>query len=248
MQLQTESNSFSKPPLPAGLGKRIATASSLGGESWWRDSLSPRRLARHLREAVRCAASDLRLGGIIGNVFLVGVNLLLERCDKMPVLLRNRIGGDTLRKLVVSADARKLEGRTLHLDGLWLGAVYLYGYSVEMRVKTSYFVASGFGRNQQIARRDRQDAGRDYQQFGLPGGLGPHDIFGWAQLLVAKRVNVGQPYHASFARELLMHAQRVHERWTEVLRYRPNRPYGHEVMTVAQGAAWFEQNFETLRG
>jgi len=39
----------SQAPLPSGLGKRIPTAFSLGGESRGRDNLSPRRLARHLR-------------------------------------------------------------------------------------------------------------------------------------------------------------------------------------------------------
>jgi len=49
MQCLFQCNLFPKPPLPSGLGEQIATAFRRGGASWWRDNLSPRRLARHLR-------------------------------------------------------------------------------------------------------------------------------------------------------------------------------------------------------
>ena len=56
----------------------------------------------------------------------------------MPRILLNRIGNDTLAKLEAAATRRHAEARQLALDEP-LGALYLYGYTIEMRLKAAYY-------------------------------------------------------------------------------------------------------------
>lgn len=52
----------------------------------------------------------------------------------MPLTLATRIGPDTLGKLEQAAQRRYAEARRLVADEP-LGAIYLFGYTVEMRLK-----------------------------------------------------------------------------------------------------------------
>lgn len=59
----------------------------------------------------------------------------------MPILLADarRTGDDTVSILERAADQRSAEADVLRTAGHGLAAIYLYGYSAEMRVKAAYF-------------------------------------------------------------------------------------------------------------
>src|SRR5438876_248247 len=60
----------------------------------------------------------------------------------MPLTLANRIGHDTLGKLELAARRRYAEARRLMVHEP-LGAIYLFGYSVEIRLKAAYYRVVG---------------------------------------------------------------------------------------------------------
>jgi hypothetical protein len=65
-------------------------------------------------------------------------------------------------------------------------------------------------------------------------------------MLVAKRASLSMRYASSMEREVVNQARLLAERWVETLRYRPNRPYEHEVRIVREAAAWFGLNYSRL--
>jgi hypothetical protein len=60
----------------------------------------------------------------------------------MPRALLDRIGFDTLAKLEAAATRRYAEAQRLAADEP-LGALYLYGYTIEMRLKAAYYRLAG---------------------------------------------------------------------------------------------------------
>ena len=164
----------------------------------------------------------------------------------MPRLLSGRLGEDTILKLEAAAEARRKTAFHLHQTGFWLAAVYFYGYSAEQRVKAAYFRAAGFATDQIIRGKDREDAVREHVVLGLPRKPSQHDIHGWAQLLVAKRQSLHRPYEYDLGNEIVLHAEVIERRWKEILRYRVNVPYPHELRKVGDAALWFEQNYREI--
>jgi hypothetical protein len=170
----------------------------------------------------------------------------------MPILLADsrRTGIDTVPILERAAGQRSTEADTLRKAGHGLAAIYLYGYSAEMRVKAAYF---RFDLRQQdldpqtvLDHPRRSSAVGQFEMLGLPKRPGAHDILGWAQLLVAKRASLSMRYESALEREVVNQARVISDRWNETLRYRLNTPYGHEVRLVHETAVWFGSNYHRL--
>jgi hypothetical protein len=51
---------------------------------------------------------------------------------------------------------------------------------------------------------------------------------------------------AHLAREMYAHVQNAEACWTEVLRYRANKPYSEEMTAVQSAATWFKINARRL--
>jgi hypothetical protein len=170
----------------------------------------------------------------------------------MPILLADprRLGTDVVPTLERAATCRFREADTLYAGGHGLAAIYLYSYSVEMRIKAAYFRfdfrTQGLDPQTVIDPARRNFAVSQFAILGLPKKPGPHDVLGWAELLVAKRVSLAMRYPPTLEREVVNQARLLSERWVETLRYRSNRPYGHEVRTVNEVAAWFDCNYYQL--
>jgi len=68
----------------------------------------------------------------------------------MPLTLAKRIGPDTLGKIELAAESRYAEARHL-LPQYPLGALYLFGYSIEIRLKVAYYRVIGLVPNSELA-------------------------------------------------------------------------------------------------
>lgn len=76
----------------------------------------------------------------------------------------------------------------------------------------------------------------------------PHDIAGWARLLVADRDHLlRQPYPAAFAREMVDRAVLVYDgHWRPRMRYRSTDVRQASAGAVRSVAEWFEANYHKL--
>jgi hypothetical protein len=170
----------------------------------------------------------------------------------MPILLADprRLGTDVVPTLEKAAAQRLAEADTLWEAGHGLAAIYLYGYSVEMRIKAAYFrfdfQTQGLDPRTIIDAARRNLAAGQFAALGLRKKPGQHDVLGWAQLLVARRVILAMRYAPILERELVNQSRTLSDRWIETLRYRSNTPYRHEVRNVREVAAWFACNYYNL--
>jgi hypothetical protein len=140
-----------------------------------------------------------------------------------------------------------------------LGAIYLYGYSVEMLVKSAYF-RMAFAAAQPVlpattridnARRRSATNENDPQGNRLATVASPHDISGWAALLTRKRAllaaaNQAVAYSPILATEVRNRADRVYDHWKEYMRYRAVRVKAAELAIVRDDARWFLKNYQHL--
>jgi hypothetical protein len=170
----------------------------------------------------------------------------------MPHTLVRRAGFDTLAKLEAAACCRYREAERLFQQGELLGAVYLFGYSIEIRLKAAYYRSIGLVPNSPLDqhRRRAEDAIRAIP--GLPrhpitGGPQPgHDIVGWARLLEQTRAVNARPLSPALARPMYQYVDAVFTSWAEFLRYRANKPYDDEAAAVRLAARWFRANASRL--
>ena len=146
-----------------------------------------------------------------------------------------------------AAADRFADGEVLHRRSRDLAAIYLWGYSVEIRVKAAYFRSAGLGPNRPITPADRSlHAGFAKLLFGFPGPAGGHEIDVWAQLAVAARTTTPSPYPTSFGLEVVSQASALYAVWRETLRYTDVRPTAAEVRRARSVASWFDRNYHRL--
>lgn len=177
-------------------------------------------------------------------------------------MLLTRVGPDTVQKLERAATLRYSEGKTL--DAVKpLGAFYLYGYAVEMRLKASYYRVIGLpvtanldtpGPTGRSYRRDAETAIRSLPLLPLSSPAGRpvspgHHVIGWGRLLEVTRATPApgrRPMAAALALRMNGYASDVFDNWSEFLRYRTNRPRPAELEAVRRAAAWFGRNQRRL--
>ncbi len=174
----------------------------------------------------------------------------------MALTLVKRSGFDSLGKLEKAAIARMREAESLHQQGHRLAAVYLYGYVIEISLKTAYYRLIGLAPNTQINtllhRRPAEDLIK--RMVGLPAHLqgstiAGHNVVGWARLIDQVRSSANSicgPFDSVFAKELDRRMQDVFNCWAEFLRYRVNRPYNVEVANVRNNARWIRRYWKKL--
>lgn len=173
----------------------------------------------------------------------------------MPQSLLARIGPDTLRKLEAAAIRRYAEADTLRTDER-LGAIYLFGYTVEIRLKAAYYRLTGVSPNQDLSQRvpgqpssPRQVAEDTIRVLLSLSGRAPvgHHLTGWARLLIDKRrSHILGALPTAVEQALWTHTQNAALFWRETLRYHANRPYDWELNAVAGAARWLKRNYRRL--
>lgn len=145
------------------------------------------------------------------------------------------------------------EAESLYSAGHGLGAIYLYGYVIEISLKAAYYRIIGLVPttliDTRLHRGPAQQVIRNMQ--GLPthpqgAASAGHNLIGWARLLEQERANSMTPLAANFATQLHRLIQDVFECWAEFLRYRANRLYDQEVETVRHAAMWIRRRYSAL--
>jgi hypothetical protein len=163
----------------------------------------------------------------------------------MIPLLARRIGVDTISKIESAAPRRLLEAASLEREGLVVGAVYLYGYVAEINLAAAYFRLIGYRPNTEITAEVRKRIIALARQGRLMG-RDPHDVLGWARLLVVTKKQRGIGYPRGFRGEIILRAASLYARWRPGLRYRVTVPTPSEIGIVRSSAEWFEENYVRL--
>lgn len=165
----------------------------------------------------------------------------------MPKHLLQRLRADSIAEYRSAARRRFLEASSLAEAGERLGAVYLFGYVVEMQLKAAYFRIAGFGLEAPILRADRRNAMGRAASLGMNWVGNEHDIGSWSELLVRTRRSIrGLAYGVQLERQVLSHAREVSARWRETIRYHANEAYRFELAAVRNAAEWFVRHTTEL--
>ncbi|HEY3245538.1 MAG TPA: hypothetical protein VGM03_19520 [Phycisphaerae bacterium] len=173
----------------------------------------------------------------------------------MPTPLLDRIGPDTPGKLERAAARRYAEAVRLK-DYEPLGALYLFGYAIEMRLKSAWYRLTNVPQKRDInvAMPNQSTSPRQLAEqtirvlLNLPAKAPVgHSLIGWAKLVIETRRNHALgPLQPADERALWEHAQKAARVWRETLRYRANKPYNQEVEDVAAAANWVRRKYRTL--
>jgi hypothetical protein len=153
---------------------------------------------------------------------------------------------DSIVEFERAAAMRYREASLLDRRSYKLAGIYLFGYSIEMRVKAAYFQNSGFVGKQRITAADRDTARAMWQVLGLVTRPGAHDVLGWAQMAVAARATTSMTAYGLLGQEVVNRATRVAQVWSEILRYRTAAPLRREWIEIRAIAGWFQANYHRL--
>jgi hypothetical protein len=164
----------------------------------------------------------------------------------MPDTLLARCRSDSIAEFRAAALRRYGDGLALAETGVRerrTGAIYLWGYAVEMVLKAAVFDAFGYDDRDEISAPDLNAVKGLAADLGLvwPKGANLHRVDLWGQVLVRLRVDDPAASEASLADAdvVLARSVRVTRLWRETLRYHPNIAYEHEARTVRQECEWF---------
>ncbi len=166
----------------------------------------------------------------------------------MPRLIRDRFAVECIQEFDRAATERYADAGALARAGRRTGAIYLYGYVVEMLLKAAYFRLIHHGDNTPIGVGDMRLAtgvnpASTARSLGLDGTQNLHDLTTWGELIVAYRNRNGLLYTgAGFARFLTVNVAIVRGRWTETIRYHKNIAYRHELDRVTQACDWIVEH------
>lgn len=171
-----------------------------------------------------------------------------ELFESMPKLLLERLKPANSIAEFRSASARRfVEAVALAEAGHRTGAVYLFGYVVEMELKSASFWLAGFGPHQPIRRADLMSVRAQAIRLGVNWVGNLHDITAWADFLVLlRRAAPGLAYAPDIERRILGYARETARRWRESLRYHGNVAYRFELRTMQAAAEWFRRNADQL--
>lgn len=173
----------------------------------------------------------------------------------MPLTLKSRIGHDSIAKMEAAATRRYAEAQRLSVAEP-LGAIYLFGYTVEMRLKTACYrlanVPPGHNIEQPLPgafQSPRKQAENQIRTLlGLPPGTPVgHHLDGWMALLADTRaLHALGALDAVIQGRLIPLVQSASLCWTEILRYRATRPYDEESEAVAAAARFLKVRYRRL--
>jgi len=170
----------------------------------------------------------------------------------MPRRLLNRCNQDSIREYRAAARQRFDDALAMATAGAprRTGAIYLWGYSIEMILKAAYFSLIGLPETRVIGwGTDLRPAIHRGRAMGIawpPQGEG-HNVRAWAELLVRERALLPTTiFPAPFGLEVQRQGQRVEQLWRETLRYRKNYAYLYEMRQMHEAAQWFLGNAHAL--
>ncbi len=140
---------------------------------------------------------------------------------------------DTLSEFDDAARDRYWDALTCAVDGRYFAACYLWGYTIEMVLKTAYFRVIGVDDSEDL-RPELQNARAMARARGVRN---LHDLLFWSESLIATRRQRGVPMSPALAVALSARVSQAAEHWREVMRYRRAilaSDESHEMLRVAE--------------
>ena len=77
-------------------------------------------------------------------------------------------------------------------------------------------------------------------------GRTPHNLEGWAKLVVLVRKERGTGFGVPFRYDVVSQAARIYRHWRPTLRYRVTVPTPAELVSVREGVLWFREHARKL--
>ncbi|MGA2060083.1 MAG: hypothetical protein ABSG67_06350 [Thermoguttaceae bacterium] len=166
----------------------------------------------------------------------------------MPRLLVERFTEDSISQFRASAVIRNQDAWELYYRDRFSAAIYLWGYAVEMTLKSAWFSnVLDYADNYHIEPKNLYQARDLAQKQYNTYWNNLHDIEGWAKLIISHRMAIGRAYiNQNFSLQVVMQSQNIYSRWREILRYKKNRAYHFEAIIIAESTGWFLSNSAVL--
>lgn len=169
----------------------------------------------------------------------------------MPLPLPDRCRPDSVAEFRAAALRRYADGLALAESGVRerrTGAVYLWGYSVEMVLKAAVFAAFGYDQRDPIELDDLKVWKQLAASVGMTWGGALHAVDQWGRLIVCLRGTLPgvTPLPAAAARQVEDRSARVQLLWRETLRYHPNVAYPWELAEMREHCEWFLGRIDQL--
>ncbi len=160
-------------------------------------------------------------------------------------ILSRITAAETWPEMEAAARRRFWEGFILatSLENGETGAIYLFGYVIEILLKTAYYKVDGVSREQDT-RQTRNQAGIIASVYGVRGN--DHDLTRWLFLLERVRLARGNPFDSAFLGSVRYHVATVAVNWKETLRYRDIQPTDEELAQVYNSVEWVLRNSQAL--
>jgi hypothetical protein len=160
--------------------------------------------------------------------------------------LSAHLAPNTVRQLERAAANRFGEAELLEKQNRWLGALYLYGYSVEMCLAAAYFRSAGFSLTQEIEDGERTRRMAAARRQSHPDGAplmsnAPHPLDGWARLLQWHRQSSGALTVQDEQRlaEAVQRAKCIYKHWRPELRYKTTNVTRNQLNEAHWCVSWF---------
>lgn len=153
---------------------------------------------------------------------------------------------ETLQDFEVAADARYWDAVHLAVESRQHGAIYLFGYVAEIRLKLACFRIDRARPSDPIA--SLLGPVRTYQRRYLPTlkTENYHSLEFWLYLLRHKRTRLGQPLLPPFDQRLVQCVRRIHSSWRVEMRYRADSPSLQDMVNVYNDVSWLHTNAHLL--
>ena len=151
-------------------------------------------------------------------------------------------GSETWPRMEVAAEERFRDGLTLAESGVgrMTGAIYLFGYVVEMLLKTAFFRVENVPYNTNLGQRGGPlDFART---LSIWQGRNLHDLRGWVDFLIDYRSLLGKPFDPGEAAQIRRHVLTVDAHWREWLRYKSSSATLLELNDVYDSVQWLRAN------
>ena len=154
---------------------------------------------------------------------------------------------DTWPELERAALARYWDGFVLAgaSDHRGTGAIYLFGYAIEMLLKTAYYRLRGIAGQTDLEpelRNVRQRA----EALGFRWRGNYHNLDSWVRLLIEQRRTAGGALDPVTAGQLRRHVSLITSHWSEVLRYKDTAADETDVQEVFDSVEWIRERYSVL--
>lgn len=163
----------------------------------------------------------------------------------MPGLADGLAGDGSIQTLDAAAPWRLADARVLDREGRRTAAVYLYGYVAEIRLTAACYRLTGHAPEQTIGRGTREGLERDARRQNIMSS-DPHDLLGWARLLLILRKRDRIGYDREFGIEMVSRVADLYGNWRPRLRYRAIYPTAAQLTLVRDAAEWLDNNYPRL--